>query len=94
MHLSLATTGGNTMKASPDSQHRFLAATGFNMYDLYILIGGLVCTAIFVWSAWVALSHYEQWAQGRNNITLFDVMWGVTRSVILLSIVIYLVNQY
>lgn len=80
------------MEANSDSQQSFLNATGFGMNDLALIIGSLVAISIFLWSAWVALSHYEQWAQGRNNITLFDVMWGVTRSIILLSIVIFLVT--
>lgn len=80
------------MEANADSQQSFLNATGFAMNDVMLLIASIVCALIFLWSSWVALSHYEQWAQNRNNVTLFDVMWGITRSIILLSVVIFIVS--
>lgn len=80
------------MKASPESSASFLNATNISMSDLTLLIAGIVATAIFLWSAWVTLSHYEQWAQGKNGITLFDVMWCATRSIILLSLILFIVN--
>lgn len=80
------------MEASSDSAQSFMNATSFSMSDLSLLIAGTICMAIFIWSAWVTLSHYEQWAQGKNNITLFDVMWGATRSILLLSVVLFIVT--
>lgn len=80
------------MKSTPESADSFLNATGISMSDLTLVIAGMVVTAVFLWSAWVTLSHYEQWAQGKNNITLFDVMWCATRSIILLSVILFIVN--
>lgn len=80
------------MEASTKSAESFQQATSFSMDDLSLLIAGIVCMVIFLWSAWVALSHYEQWAQGKNNITLFDVMWGAIRSILLLSLVLFIVT--
>jgi len=80
------------MEASSKAAESFQNATSYSMDDLSLMIAGLVCMAIFLWSAWVALSHYEQWAQGKNNITLFDVMWGAIRSILLLSLVLFIVT--
>lgn len=80
------------MEASTKAAESFQNATSFSMGDLSLLIAGLVCVAIFLWSAWVSLSHYEQWAQGKNNVTFFDVMWGAIRSILLLSVVLFIVT--
>lgn len=80
------------MEASAKSAESFQQATSFSMGDLSLLIAGIVCMAIFVWSAWVAMAHYEQWAQGKNNVSLFDVMWGSIRSILLLSLVLFIVT--
>lgn len=70
----------------------FQAATGYGMGDLALLIASLVVIAVFLWSAWVSLSYYEQWASKKNNITFYDVIWSATRSVIILFLLLYIVS--
>lgn len=78
----------------PDSKQTdaFLAATGYSMSDLAMVIASLVIIAVFLWSAWVSLSYYEQWASKKNNVTFYDVIWSATRSIIILFLLLYIVS--
>lgn len=62
------------------------------MSDLGLVIAGLLVTAIFLWSTWVTLSYYEQWASKKNGVTFYDLLWSAVRSAIIISLIIYIVN--
>ena len=70
----------------------FFNATGVSMDSLALVIASLIVVAYMLWSAWVTLSYYEQWAAKKNNISLYDVIWSAVRSVTLLSIILYIVS--
>ena len=80
------------MEANEKQHSVFQAATGVSMNDLGLVIASLVVIAVFLWSAWVTLSYYEQWASKKNNVSFYDLIWSAARSVIILSLIIYIVN--
>lgn len=80
------------MEANSEQQTAFLNATGVQMGDVLLLATSLVAIVILLWGAWVAFSNYEQWAQRKGDVSLYDVMWTATRVGIVISIIIYVVN--
>lgn len=80
------------MEANAKQTQSFLNATGVSMADMALLLGGLVVVSIMLWSAWVTLSYYEQWASKKNDVTFYDVLTSAVRSAILLSLIIFIVS--
>ena len=80
------------MDANDVQQQSFLNATGVSMSDLGLVIAGLLVVAIMLWTAWVSLSYYEQWASQKNGVTFYDLIWASARGTILISLILYLVN--
>lgn len=70
----------------------FTNATGFSPEELSTLIKGIVVAALFAWAAWVAMSNYSQWAKKENGVTMEDVIHSAVRSILLISLVLYIVN--
>ena len=81
------------MSVNSKQTESFLNATGVSMDNIMLVLATLVAVAIMLWSAWVTLSYYNQWASNKNDVTLFDVMWSATRSTILLCLVLNLVSK-
>ncbi|HDY86065.1 MAG TPA: TIGR03758 family integrating conjugative element protein [Methylophaga aminisulfidivorans] len=80
------------MNVDSKQSQSFLNATGVSMDNMALVIASLIVVAYFLWSAWVTLSYYEQWASKKNNISLYDVLSSAVRSVTLLSIILYIVS--
>lgn len=80
------------MEANSKQAQSFLNATGVSMPDMALLLGGLVVAAVMLWSAWVTLSYYQQWASKENKVTFYDVIASGVRAAVLLSLILYIVS--
>lgn len=80
------------MEANAKQAQSFMQATGFSMSDLSLFIASAVVIVILLWSAWVTLSYYEQWASKKNGVTFYDIIWSAARASLLVSLIIYVVN--
>ncbi|MBL1456462.1 TIGR03758 family integrating conjugative element protein [Methylophaga sp.] len=80
------------MEANAKQTQSFLNATGVSMADMALLIAGLVVVAFMLWSAWVTLSYYQQWASKKNDVTFYDVIASAVRAAVLLSLIIFIVS--
>jgi integrating conjugative element protein (TIGR03758 family) len=80
------------MEANSKQAQSFLNATGVSMTDMALLLGGLVVVSIMLWSAWVTLSYYEQWASKKNDVTFYDVLTSAVRAAVLISLILYIVS--
>ena len=97
-HVNNGNTGGSTASNTDASfqtgtpastSDAFTAGAGVNMSAIRQLILGTLSIALLLWSAWTTRAQFSSWRFGKA--TLMDMQTNVLSSVVLLSVVLFIV---